>query len=177
MPDLVTAAFAMDAEIENTGVDFRSLWCPGFMENMLNTVQTLKNQGMFFLPSPPDVKTPHVATRDIAASGVKLLLDRSWTGQGGLAVLGPEDLSCNDMAATMTDVLGKPIRFQQVSAEAAKAQLMQYGASEGFAQAYVDMFAAKGEGLDNAEPRTAENTTPTSFRQWCEEVLKPAVLS
>ncbi len=31
--------------------------------------------------------------------------------------------------------------------------------------------------LDNAEPRTAENTTPTSFRQWCEEVLKPAVLN
>jgi hypothetical protein len=31
--------------------------------------------------------------------------------------------------------------------------------------------------LDNAEPRTPENTTPTSFRWWCEQVLKPAVLS
>ena len=30
--------------------------------------------------------------------------------------------------------------------------------------------------LDNAEPRTPENTTPTSFRWWCEQVLKPAVL-
>ena len=27
----------------------------------------------------------------------------------------------------------------------------------------------------NAEPRTPESTTPTTFRQWCEEVLKPAV--
>jgi len=35
---------------------------------------------------------------------------------------------------------------------------------------------AKNEGLDNAEPRTAGSTTPTSFRQWCREVLKPAVL-
>jgi hypothetical protein len=25
--------------------------------------------------------------------------------------------------------------------------------------------------------RTPENSTPTSFRQWCEEVLKPAVAS
>jgi hypothetical protein len=33
------------------------------------------------------------------------------------------------------------------------------------------------EGLDNAEPRTPQATTPTSFRQWCEEVLKPAVLA
>jgi len=38
------------------------------------------------------------------------------------------------------------------------------------------MMMAKNEGLDNAEPRTAQSTTPTSFRQWCQEVLKPAVL-
>jgi hypothetical protein len=41
----------------------------------------------------------------------------------------------------------------------------------------VEMHAAKNQGLDNSEPRTPENTTPTSFRQWCEEVLKPAFLA
>jgi hypothetical protein len=54
---------------------------------------------------------------------------------------------------------------------------MQFGASEAFAQSLVEMHAAKDKGLDSSEPRTPENTTPTSFRQWCEEVLKPAVLS
>jgi uncharacterized protein YbjT (DUF2867 family) len=103
--------------------------------------------------------------------------DRSWTGQGGVAVLGPEDLSFNDMASIMTDVLGQPIRFQSMPGEAYKAQLMQFGASEAFAQSLVEMHAAKDNGLDSAEPRTAENTTPTSFRQWCEEILKPAFLS
>jgi hypothetical protein len=34
----------------------------------------------------------------------------------------------------------------------------------------------KNEGLDNAEPRTPQSTSPTSFRKWCEDVLKPAVL-
>ncbi len=173
---LATAAFAMEAEIEKTGVDFRALWCPGFMENTLGQLEPIKHQGMFFAPYPPDFKTRFAATRDIAASAARLLLDRSWTGQGGLAVLGPEDLSSDDMAAIMTEVLGKPIRFQQISGEALKAQLMQSGASEVFAQGLVNMFTAKVNGLDNAEPRTAENTTPTSFRQWCEEVLKPAVL-
>jgi hypothetical protein len=47
---------------------------------------------------------------------------------------------------------------------------------EAMAQGTVDMMVAKNEGLDNAEPRTPRSTTPTSFRQWCEEVLKPAVL-
>ncbi len=173
----VTAALAKDAEIESTGVDYRALWCPGFMENMLMQLESIKHQGMFYVLAPPDLKTRHAATRDIASSGAKLLLDKSWTGQGGLAVLGPEDLSFNDMAAIMTDVLGKPIRFQQIDGEAVKAQLTKAGATEQLAQDFVNMYTAKAEGLDNAEPRTAENTTPTTFRQWCEEVLKPAVVS
>lgn len=37
--------------------------------------------------------------------------------------------------------------------------------------------AAKNEGLDNAEPRTPLSSSPTSFRQWCEDVLMPAVIS
>ena len=173
----ITACLAKDEEIEKTGVAYRALWCPGFMENMLMQLRSLKHQGTFFLPADPDFKTPLVATRDIAASGTRLLLDPSWTGQGGLAVLGPEDLSFNDAAAIMTDVLGQPIRFQPVSGDAYKAQFMQHGATEVFAQGLVDMMSAKGQGMDNAEPRTAENTTPTSFRQWCEEVLKPAFLN
>ena len=173
----ITACLAKDEEIEKTGVAYRALWCPGFMENMLMQLQPLKHQGTFFLPAGPDKKYPLVATRDIAASGVKLLLDPSWTGQGGIAVLGPENLSFNDLAAIMTEVLGKPIRFQSIPGDAYKAQLMQHGATEVFAQGLVDMMAAKDQGLDSAEPRTAENTTPTSFRQWCEEVLKPAFLN
>ena len=173
----ITASLAKDEAIEQSGVDYRALWCPALMENMLNNVQSIKHQGMFFSPSHPDVKTPQVATKDIGAMGAKFLLDRTWTGQGGSAVLGPEDLSFNDMATIMSDVLGKTIRFQQVPGDAYKAQLIQYGANEVFAQGIVDMLIAKDNGMDNVEARTAENTTPTSFRQWCEESLKPAVLS
>jgi uncharacterized protein YbjT (DUF2867 family) len=131
---------------------------------------------MFFLPSRSDVKKPYVATRDIASVASRLLLDRSWTGQGGVAVLGAENLSVDEIAEIITDVLGKPIRFQTVPGEDYKAQLMRFGASEHFAQRLLVMYAAKDNGLDNAEPRTPENTTPTSFHRWCEEVLKPAVL-
>jgi uncharacterized protein YbjT (DUF2867 family) len=171
----VSSAIEKDAEIERSGVDFRALWCPGFMENTLRDVGTLKAQGAFYSPSKPDVKNPYVATRDIASTAAKLLTDRSWSGPGGVAVLGPEDLSLNDMAAIMSDVLGKPIRYVQVPADGYKAQLIQYGASEHFAQGLVDMLRAKDEGLDHTEPRTAENTTPTTFRTWCTEVLKPAM--
>src|SRR5579862_9831517 len=103
----VITSFAKDAEIERTGVHFRALWCPGFMENMLRQVDALKHRAAFFAPGLPDLKAPLVATRDIAVRGAQLLIDRSWAGQDGIAVLGPEDLSANDMASIMTDALGK----------------------------------------------------------------------
>jgi hypothetical protein len=81
------------------------------------------------------------------------------------------------MAQIMSEVLGKRVRFEQISLEAFKARLIEQGVSEAMAQGVVDMMAAKNEGLDNAEPRTPQSTSPTSFRRWCQDVLKPAVLS
>ncbi len=173
---LVTAALAMDDLIASTGVSYRALTMPGFMDNMLRQVETIKNQGMFFWPVPVDQKQPTCAVRDIAAVAARLLLDRTWTGNGEVPVLGPEDLSMNDQARIMTDVLGKPVRFQQMPLDAFQARLLQNGTSEAMAQGMVDMMVAKNAGLDNAVPRTPESSSPTTFRRWCEEVLKPAVV-
>jgi uncharacterized protein YbjT (DUF2867 family) len=147
------------------------------MDNILRQVEAIKSQGMFFSPVCGDRKLPACATRDIAAAAVRLLLDDSWRGQDSVPVLGPEDLSFNDMAQIMSGVLGKPVRFRQIPGEAFKAGLTGFGMSEAMAQGMLDMMMAKNEGIDNAEPRTPQSTTPTSFRQWCEEVLKPAVLA
>jgi uncharacterized protein YbjT (DUF2867 family) len=174
---LVTASLAMDDLIASTGVSYRALTMPSFMDNILRQIEPIKSRGMFFSPMSGDRKLPTCATRDIAAVAAKLLLDPSWSGQGSVPVLGPEDLSFNDMAQIMSEMLGKRVRFQQISLEAFKARLIEQGVSEAMAQGVVDMTAAKNEGLDNAEPRTPQSTSPTSFRHWCEEVLKPAVLS
>jgi len=174
----VSAALAMDDQIESTGVSYRALRMPGFMENMLHQVGPLRNQGMFFLTVSPDHKLPTCATRDIATVAARLLLDSSWSGQGSVPVLGPEDLSPNDMARIMSEVLGRPIRFQQVTTEAHLATLTRNGMSPAWAQGLVDMGTeVELRNIYNTEPRTAEASTPTTFRQWCEEVLKPAVLS
>jgi uncharacterized protein YbjT (DUF2867 family) len=172
----VTASLAMDDQIASAGVGYRALTMPSFMDNILLQAAAIKNQGMFFSPISGDRKMPSCATRDIAAVAAKLLLDTSWRGQGHVAVLGPEDLSFDDMARIMSEVLDKPVRFQQIPFEAYKSRFIEFGMSEAMAQGMIDMARAKDEGLDNSEPRTPENTTPTSFRQWCEEVLKPAIL-
>jgi uncharacterized protein YbjT (DUF2867 family) len=123
------------------------------------------------------MKQPSACVRDIAETAAGLLLDRSWSGVGCVPVLGPEDLSYDDMARIMSEVLGKPVRFQSIPGDAFKSRLLQFGMSDAMAQATLDMWVAYDKGLDTRETRTPESTTPTSFRQWCEEVLKPRLES
>jgi uncharacterized protein YbjT (DUF2867 family) len=173
----VTASLAMDDLIASTGVSYRALALPPFMDNLLRQVESIKNQGMFFDLISGDFKQPTCATCDIAAVAARLLLDHTWSGVASVPVLGPEDLSYNDMAQIMSEVLGRPVRYQRISSETLKATLTGFGMSDAMVQGMVDMMAAYDQGLATAEPRTPESTTPTSFRQWCKEVLKPAVLA
>jgi uncharacterized protein YbjT (DUF2867 family) len=172
----VTASLAMDDLIAASDVALRGLANPSFMDNIVRQAQAIRNQGKFFSPIDGDRKLPTVATRDIASAAARLLLDESWSGVEEVPLLGPEDLSFNDMAEIISEVLGKEVRFAQTTFGAYKEQFVSFGMSDAMAQGMTDMAWAKNEGLDNAVKRTAENSTPTSFRQWCEEVLKPAVL-
>jgi uncharacterized protein YbjT (DUF2867 family) len=139
--------------------------------------ESIRDQGVFFSPIAADLKLPTVATRDVVTVAARLLADRGWAGHGSVPVLGAADLSFVEIARILTGALGKPVRYQQVPAEAVKAAMTGSGMSEAMAQGMVDMLLAKNEGLDNLEPRTRESASPTTFRSWCEEVFKPALLA
>ena len=172
---LATASFAMDDLIASSGVSYRALTMPSFMDNLLRQVESITKSGVFSLPIDGDRKLPSAATSDVAQVAARLLLDHTWTGVASVPVLGPEDLSYNDMARVLSDILGRPVRFEQISNDAFKARLMGRGMSDAMAQGNVDMWIAKGNGMDNAVQRTPESSTPTTFRDWASHVLRARV--
>ncbi len=174
---LVTASIHMDDLLMATGSHFRGLAMPSFMDNVLRQASTIRDLGVMFGTMDPDMKAPATATRDIGAVASRLLVDEMWTGQENVPVLGPEDLSPNEMAALISEVLGREIRYQVISLESFKAQLLAQGVSPSFASGYVDMMRAKGEGMDNVGWHAAAARTPTTFRRWCETELMPAISS
>ncbi len=174
---LATASFAMDDLIASSGVSYRALTMPSFMDNLLRQFEAITKNGVFALPIDGDRKLPSAATCDVARVAARLLLDHSWTGVASVPVLGPEDLSYNDMARALSEVLGRPVRFERISNDAFKARLMGRGMSDAMAQGNVDMWIAKGNGIDNAVKRTPESSTPTTFRDWAWQVLRPRVAS
>jgi len=98
----VTGSLAMDDLIAASAVAYRALTNPYFMEDTVRQAESIKDQGVFSYPIAGNRKLPAIATRDIAAAASRLLLDASWSGAGEVPLLGPEDLSFNDMAETMS---------------------------------------------------------------------------
>jgi uncharacterized protein YbjT (DUF2867 family) len=170
-----SASWAMDDLFRSTGAHVRALANPSFMDNVARQAASIAGNGLLTGTLPADQELPTVATKDIAAAAAALLSDHTWTGQDSVNLLGPEELSLNDQAAILTDVLGTPVRYERGDRAAYKQALLGYGMSGAVAQGLIDMDIAKERGMDTFVPRTRENTTPTTFGQWATEVLKPAI--
>jgi len=172
---VLSAALAMDKLIEGTGAPYRALALPFFMENLLRQVQAIREQGTFSMANTADRPLPTIATRDVAAAAAALLLDPSWSGQSRVPLAGPDNLTPDDMAAVISDALGRTIRYRQIPVADYQARMQQYGASQATAQDMADMTEAQNNAIYGAEPRDPDSATATSFRQWCHDTLKPAV--
>jgi uncharacterized protein YbjT (DUF2867 family) len=150
---------------------------PGyFMENILQSVGTIAQAGSIFMPIPADKKFPMVATADIAAKGAEVLLDSKWTGHRIVGVHGPTDLTYREVASVLTEALGKPVSYVEVSVDQARQGMVGAGLPDFVADMYAEMFSAILAGrMDAAEPRSAETTTPTALLTFARETIRPAV--
>ncbi|WP_431040464.1 NAD(P)H-binding protein [Streptomyces sp. P1-3] len=174
----ISASLAMDEAIAATGVHYRALCPPFLMENLLGQAESIRDRGVFYLAMAEDRVLRTCATRDIAATAARLLLDGSWTGQDDVPLVGPDDLTSHGMARVVSEVLDRPVRVQRTSSADYKATMLRCGASEAWVQGLANMAEAlNDQGFYGAvEPNTPESA-PTGFRQWCKDVLKPAALA
>lgn len=141
-----------------SGAAFRGLAMPSFMENTVRQSGVIGAKGLFFGPIRPERKLPFTAARDMAAVAARLPSDASWSGQEEVAVLGPEDLSFDDQAAIISDVIGREVRYQQISFDQFNQQFLDRGASESFALAMSTCIAPRTKAWTT--PRFAPRRTP-----------------
>ncbi|MFG3009377.1 NAD(P)H-binding protein [Streptomyces cinerochromogenes] len=173
----ISLSLAMDDEIRTTGVHHRALCPPYLMENLLHQAAAIRDSGVIAMATYGDRVLRTCTTRDVGVAAARLLLDDSWTGQEDVPTVGPDTLTPEDMARVVSEVLDRPVRFQRLSGAEYQAAVLRHGGSEDWARAVADLAAATAEqGFYGSAAPTTPETAPTSFRRWCEEVLKPAVL-
>src|SRR5579864_4169492 len=147
-----------------------------FMENLLNSVAVYKNMGFFASLIKDNVKFPMIAARDIGQRAAAELRALNFKGHQVKELHGQRDLSMNECAAIFGAASGKPdLKYMQAPAMMAKPAMIQAGMSSDFVVQLIELSNAISHGkLTMLEPRTAENTTPTTFETFTNEVLVSA---
>jgi len=147
-----------------------------FMENNLAAISMIQEMGIFGHALLPDLKLPMIATRDVGDYAAKRLLDLDFSGKQTCELLGERDLSMAEATAIIARGIGKPdLRYVQFPYEQVQQVLEQMGMTPKKAALYIEMFKAINAGVLAAqEPRSRQNSTPTSFEEFVQDVIAPA---
>jgi uncharacterized protein YbjT (DUF2867 family) len=159
-----------------TGLNVLHLRAAYFMENHLAAIGMIQRTGMVAGALLPDLKQPMIATRDIGNYAARRLLNLSFSGKHTRELLGERDLSMAEVTAVIGRGIGKPdLRYEQFSYNQVQQVLVQMGIETKSAAVYIEMYKAINAGVVAAqEPRSPENSTPTSFEEFVRDVFAPA---
>jgi len=158
------------------GLNVLHLRAAYFMENNLASISMIHGMGIFGHAVLPDLKMPMIATRDVGDYAAQRLLDLDFSGKQTRELLGERDLSMAEATTIIGRGIGKPdLRYEQLSYDQVQQGIEQMGMSAKKAVVYIEMFKAINAGVLAAqEPRSRENTTPTSFEKFVQDVFAPA---
>lgn len=156
-------------------VNVLNLRAATFMENLFVQLGMIHDMGIMGSAVKADIKTPMVASRDIGAVAAQHLLSLDFCGNTVEYVLGPRDISYDEVAIILGKAIGKDdLKYIQFSYDDAKNGMIRSGAvSENVAGLLTEMQEAINNGkVHNAHIRTKENSTPTTLEEFSYELAK-----
>jgi uncharacterized protein YbjT (DUF2867 family) len=147
-----------------------------FMENTLPQVAAIQKMGYSVGPLRPDLSLPMIATRDIGTAASDSLLHPAFRGKQVRELQGQRDLNYPEVVAIIAKAIGKPdLKYIQLNDEQVRGALVQMGMSDQSATLMLEMTASLNAGTMHAlEPRTPQNTTPTTYETFVAESFVPA---
>jgi uncharacterized protein YbjT (DUF2867 family) len=147
-----------------------------FMENTLPQAVAIRMSGSALGPIRPDLKLPMIATCDIGKAAAEALLRREFRGRQIQELHGQRDLNYIEAAAIIGEAIGKPgLKYLQAPNDQIRAAMVKMKMSDNFVGLILEMAQALNLGHVHAlEPRTAGNTTATTFENFVATFFVPA---
>lgn len=154
--------------ILSKGLPYTFLRPNGFMQNMVNyNAPTINSQGAFY-GTEGDGQVSQVDICDVAAVAAKVLTEDGHVGKV-YTLTGPEALTNAQVAQIMSEVLGREIRYVNLSPEQLRPTLLSVGVPEWSADALLDLQRLYREGkAANVTHDVAHllGRKPTSFAEF-----------
>lgn len=150
-----------------------------FMENLLGNVGAIKQMGFIGGALLPDLAIPMIATRDIGEVAAQHLLARDWSGHWVRELLGPRDLTMNEVTKVLGAAIDKPdLKYMQFPYEDAEKAMIGMGLPAEMAGLYIEMTRGFNDGLITAtQPRSPYTNTPTTIDEFARTVFRGAFMA
>jgi uncharacterized protein YbjT (DUF2867 family) len=163
---------ASEDYIKASGLAWTMLKPNFYMQNLLASARGIAGQGVLALPCG-NGKTAMADTRDVGAVAAKVLTGDGHAGKS-YELTGPELLTFADVAARLSEILGKPVRYVDQPMAEYHAILSRVLPDRWHADAVCELFGdiAHG-GLDHTSDTVARilGRPPTSLSQFIRDHL------
>ena len=156
--------------IKQSGLAWTMIKPNFYMQNLLASAGTIKEQGKIFLPMG-DGKTGMIDTTDVGKVLAKVLSEDGHESMNH-EITGPEILSFYEVAEIFSQVLGKQVDYVDVPMGAYKETLGQFLTNQWHLDAVIDLFKGIAEGGIEDKTDTFNELmgeTPKSLSQFLAE--------
>ncbi|MEV4111651.1 NAD(P)H-binding protein [Nonomuraea sp. NPDC049695] len=154
----------MEGLIEKSGLQWTFLRANTIASNTRGWAAQIRETGV--VRGPGIAATAVVDPRDVAAVAVRVLVDDGHAG-ATYVLTGPEVVSRAEQVRAIGEAVGRPLRFEEVPVETARAQML----ADGRPLALVEALLASAEtrphsGLITSALEEITGTPARTFRQW-----------
>ena len=159
-----------DQSVADSGIPYTIIRPAPFMQIILGSARMIASDGMFS-GAQADGKVGVIDTRDIGNVVATVLTSDGHEGKT-YPLTGPEALSMGDLAGKLSAVLGKEVKYVNVSQDKAKDDLMAMGMPDWMADGWVAIAMMISTGAANMVTPMVQEVTgkePGSFDQFARD--------
>lgn len=138
----------IEEHLRRSGLPWVVLRPSSFLTNLLSAAPAVRQAGALPVPAG-DAAVTFVDPRDVAAVAAAVLTADATRGHEGrtYVVTGPEALTLDDVAAQLSDAVGRAVRYVPVPDGAAQAAMTALGLPEWTARQIVEVWAQVRRGV------------------------------
>lgn len=166
----ISGLHTVEKQLDEVATNIVHLRPDYFMENYFHQLEALQTQSSVFLPLSGVQRFSQIATCDIAQVAADLLLD-TWQGRSIVGLQGSENISFDEAAAILSELLGKTITHKQISYEQFSDALIAQGATPDVAFQYSQMWQGLSHPDFKPEKPSSNKTMPTTFAEFARNSL------
>lgn len=160
----------IEAHLRGSGLPWVLLRPSTYMTNLLAFADAVAHTGSLFAPAG-DARVGFVDPRDVGAAAAAVLTQQHHD-QRSYTLTGPAVLSYAEVAAALTEVTGRPVRYVDVPEEAARQGMLDQGLPGPMADAILGAFRVQRAGTlahRTDDVRTLTGRAPRSLTEFARD--------